>query len=102
AADLREGQLALVQRDLGAQVLHRAVVVPLDARVEHRDRHVGPAGGGLPGGRVAGRRGGVHHVRAANAVELVRVAGEARAVRSGRGGELPIVAVAAQVVRRLA
>ena len=44
-------QLAGVEPGLAAQVLHRAGVVPLDPRVEDRDRHVGAAGRGHEGGR---------------------------------------------------
>ncbi len=46
---LGQRQLAAVEPDLAAQVRHGARVVPLDARVEHGDGHVGPPGGDLPG-----------------------------------------------------
>jgi len=41
--DFRRGQLARVEQELRAQHAHSAAVVPLDARVELGDRHVGAA-----------------------------------------------------------
>src|SRR5439155_5947464 len=68
---VRNRQLAAVQVDLEADVVHRSSVVPPDARVEHRDLHVGPACGDGPGGAL--RRVRVDDRSAADAVVLPRV-----------------------------
>ncbi len=82
--------LALVDAGLEAHVVHDAGVVPLDPRVEHRDRHVGAPGGRHEGG--ADRRIVVDDVGAANPAELDRVAVGQRVRRVRRRGELELVA----------
>jgi hypothetical protein len=96
ARGVGRGQLLGVQARLEAQVLHRAGVVPLDAGVEHGDRHVRAAGCDHP----AGLHGvvGVDQVRAADAVQLSGVGG-VRAARLGRGGELPVALAVVDVAR---
>ena len=96
-AAVRQRQLAAIQPGLAPQVQHRPGVVPLDAGVEHGERHVVPAGGRLPS-RVDGGVG-VDDVASAHAEELARV-GRIGAAGLGGGGVLPVVVVAAQVVRR--
>ena len=76
----RQRQLAAVEVDLAREVVHRAGVVPPDARVEHGDQHVGPAGRHLPGQVDA---------HAAHAEEL-RGAGVDRRIAGLVAGELPL------------
>ena len=91
-------RLAGADPRLLAEIAHRAGVVPLDPRVEDRDRHVGTAGRRPEGGLGSGI--GVDDVGAADAAELdrARIVGRVRRI----GGRRELEGVAAEVARHLA